>query len=48
MVGAKHEKGRIVQDGNLFTASGVTSGIDFELRIAAELAGAEVARGKQL
>jgi cyclohexyl-isocyanide hydratase len=47
-VGAKFENARIVQDGNVFTAGGVTSGIDFALSIAAEIAGAEVAQAIQL
>ena len=29
LVGATHEKARVVRDGNVFTAGGVTSGIDF-------------------
>jgi cyclohexyl-isocyanide hydratase len=48
LVGAKHEKGRIVQDGNVLTAAGVSSGIDFAFRVVAELAGAEVAKAIQL
>ncbi|MET0657964.1 MAG: hypothetical protein ABW110_07385, partial [Steroidobacteraceae bacterium] len=32
LVGATHEKGRVVKDGNVITAGGVTSGIDFGLR----------------
>lgn len=48
LVGASHEKGRIVRDGNVFTAGGVTSGIDFALRIVAELAGPDVAQAIQL
>lgn len=48
MVGAKFEKARIVQDGNLFTAGGVTSGIDFALKMAAEIAGPEAAQAIQL
>ena len=48
LVGATHEKARVVRDGNLFTAGGVTSGIDFGFRIVAELAGAEVAQALQL
>ncbi len=48
LVGATHEKGRIVRDGNLFTAGGVTSGIDFAFRIVAELAGPQVAEAIQL
>jgi cyclohexyl-isocyanide hydratase len=48
MVGAFHEKERIVRDGNVFTAGGVTSGIDFAFHIVAELAGPEVAQAIQL
>ena len=48
LTGATHEKGRIVRDGNLFTAGGVTSGIDFAFRMVAELAGPEVAQAIQL
>jgi cyclohexyl-isocyanide hydratase len=39
LFGATHEKARIVKDGNVITAGGVTSGIDFGLRVAAEIAG---------
>ena len=48
LVGARHEKARVVRDGNVFTAGGVTSGIDFAFRIVAELAGPEVAQAIQL
>ncbi len=48
LVGARHEKARVVRDGNVFTSGGVTSGIDFAFRIVAELAGAEVAKAIQL
>lgn len=48
LIGATHEKGRIVRDGNLFTSGGVTAGIDFAFRIVGELAGPEVAQGIQL
>jgi cyclohexyl-isocyanide hydratase len=48
LVGASYEKERIVRDGNVITAGGVTSGIDFGLSIAAELAGDAVAQGIQL
>lgn len=48
LVGASHEKARVVHDGNVFTAGGVTSGIDFAFRIVAELAGPEVAQAIQL
>lgn len=48
MIGARHENGRIVRDGNVFTAGGVTAGIDFAFGIVAELAGPEVAQAIQL
>ena len=48
LVGATHEKKRVVKDGNLITAGGVTSGIDFGLRVVADLAGDTVAQGIQL
>ena len=48
LVGAVHEKGRVVRDGNVFTAGGVSSGIDFAFSIVAELAGPEVAKAIQL
>ncbi len=48
LVGASHEKARVVRDGNNFTSGGVTSGIDFAFCIVAELAGAEVAQAIQL
>jgi cyclohexyl-isocyanide hydratase len=48
LVGARHEKRRVVRDGNVFTSGGVTSGIDFAFRIIAELAGPDVARAIQL
>jgi cyclohexyl-isocyanide hydratase len=46
--GATHEKARVVKDGNLITAGGVTSGIDFGLRVVADIAGEKVAQGIQL
>jgi cyclohexyl-isocyanide hydratase len=48
LIGAHHENGRIVRDGNVFTAGGVTAGIDFAFHIVAELAGPEVAQAIQL
>lgn len=48
LVGATYKPGRVVQDGNVFTAGGVTSGIDFGLGILAEIAGSEVAQAVQL
>lgn len=47
-VGARHEKARIVRDGNVFTSGGVSAGIDFALSIVAEIAGPDVARAIQL
>ncbi len=47
-VGATHEPARVVWDGNVVTAGGVTSGIDFALRVVAEIAGDEVAQAIQL
>jgi cyclohexyl-isocyanide hydratase len=48
LYGATHEKARVVKDGNLITAGGVTSGIDFGLSVVAEIAGEAVARTIQL
>jgi cyclohexyl-isocyanide hydratase len=48
LFGATHEKARIVKDGNVITAGGVTSGIDFGLRAVAEIAGETVAQAIQL
>ena len=48
LVGATHEKRRVVKDGNVITAGGVTSGIDFGLHVAAEIAGGDVAQAIQL
>ena len=48
LVGATHQKGRIVRDGNVFTSGGVSAGIDFAFHIVAELAGPEVAQAIQL
>lgn len=46
--GATHEDARIVRDGNLITAGGVTSGIDFALAVIAHLQGEETTRSIQL
>jgi cyclohexyl-isocyanide hydratase len=46
--GAVHEEARIVYDGNLITAGGVTSGIDFALSVIATLAGDDTAQTVQL
>ena len=48
LVGATHEKARVVRDGNVITAGGVTSGIDFGLSVVAEIGGESVARTIQL
>jgi cyclohexyl-isocyanide hydratase len=47
-VGATFERARVVWDGNVVTAGGVTSGIDFALQIVARLAGEDVAQAIQL
>jgi cyclohexyl-isocyanide hydratase len=47
-VGATFEKSRVVWDGNVVTAGGVTSGIDFALQIVARIAGDDVAQSIQL
>jgi cyclohexyl-isocyanide hydratase len=46
--GAIPERARIVRDGNLITAGGVTSGIDFGLAVIAELMGLDAAEMIQL
>ncbi len=46
--GAQYEKARVVRDGNVITAGGVTSGIDFALSLVAEIAGRERAESIQL
>jgi len=48
LVGATYEKARVVKDGNVITAGGVTAGIDFGLSIIAEIAGETTARRIQL
>ena len=48
LVGVTYEKARVVRDGNLITAGGVTSGIDFGLRVVAEIAGEAMAQTIQL
>lgn len=48
LVGATYEKARVVKDGNVTTAGGVTAGIDFGLSVVAELAGETTARAIQL
>jgi cyclohexyl-isocyanide hydratase len=46
--GATFENARVVQDGNLITAGGVTSGIDFALTLVAEIADQQTAELIQL
>ena len=48
LVGATHEKARVVKDGNVITGGGVTAGIDFGLSVIAEIAGETTARRVQL
>jgi cyclohexyl-isocyanide hydratase len=48
LFGATYEKARIVNDGNLITAGGVTAGIDFGLSVVAEIAGETTAQTIQL
>jgi cyclohexyl-isocyanide hydratase len=47
-VGAIPVKARVVRDGNIMTGGGVTAGLDFAFTLAAEIAGADVARSIQL
>ena len=47
-LGAVPVHARVVRDGNLITAGGVTAGIDFGLAVVAELAGQAEAEGIQL
>ena len=48
MVGATYERARVIKDGNVITAGGVTSGIDFGLTVVAEIAGETTAQTIQL
>jgi cyclohexyl-isocyanide hydratase len=48
LFGATYEEARVVRDGNLVTAGGVTSGIDFALELIALAQGEDVARTIQL
>lgn len=48
LFGATHRPARVVRDGNVITAGGVTSGIDFALELIATIAGEDVARSIQL
>jgi transcriptional regulator GlxA family with amidase domain len=46
--GARYERKRWVEDGNVITAAGVSAGIDLALHLAAKFAGEDVARFVQL
>ena len=46
--GGVFSEGRVVVDGNLITAGGVTSGVDFSLTVIAQVFGEETARLIQL
>ena len=48
LVGATHQPGRVVEDGNIVTSGGVTSGLDFALTLIARLRGEAVAQAIQL
>jgi cyclohexyl-isocyanide hydratase len=48
LFGATHQDARVVRDGNLVTAGGVTSGIDFALELIAMISGEDSARTIQL
>lgn len=48
LVGASHENARVVEDGNIVTSGGVTSGLDFALTLIARLKGDTVAQAIQL
>jgi len=48
LVGATYEKARVVRDGNVISAGGVTAGVDFGLSVVAEIAGEAAARAIQL
>jgi cyclohexyl-isocyanide hydratase len=47
-LGAIPVEERVVVDGNIITGGGVTAGIDFGLKVAAEVAGEEIAKQIQL
>lgn len=48
LLGAVHEPHRVVTDGTLITAGGVTSGIDFGLTLVGQIAGPHAAQKIQL
>jgi transcriptional regulator GlxA family with amidase domain len=47
-LGAIPRRGRIVEDGKIITAAGVSAGIDMALALAARLAGDDIAKAIQL
>ena len=48
LVGAEFQPARIVEDGNIVTSGGVTSGLDFALTLIARIQGDAVAQAIQL
>jgi cyclohexyl-isocyanide hydratase len=48
LFGATHQAARVVRDGNLITAGGVTSGIDFALELITAISSEDVTRTIQL
>ncbi len=48
LVGARHENARVVEDTNVLTSGGVTSGLDFALTLIARIKGDAVAQAIQL
>lgn len=46
--GATYQHARVVRDGNIVTAGGVTSGIDFALELIAMISGEDIAKSVQL
>lgn len=48
VVGAVHEPRRVVKDGTVITAGGITSGIDFGLSLVSEIGGRRAAQTIQL
>jgi transcriptional regulator GlxA family with amidase domain len=47
-LGAKYTEQRVVQQGKIVTAAGVSSGIDMALTLAAQIAGEDKAKALQL
>ncbi|MDH1575435.1 MULTISPECIES: DJ-1/PfpI family protein [unclassified Pseudomonas] len=48
LMGAVHERGRVVHDRNRLTGGGVTAGLDFGLTLASQLCGEDAAKHVQL